>query len=104
MTTAPVHLFTVQLQDEAPAIGCGFRFVFVKQGRKWVYLLSPYTMRACKIERGVWDELRAVEITAPDVLRRARQALQQGRSVQQGVWRREHTHLERQALEGGSET
>ena len=92
MTTAPVHLFSVQLQDEAPAIGCGYRFVFVKQGRKLVYLLSPYTMRACKIERGVWDALGAVEITAPDALARARQVLQQSA--------RPATNLEKQALRG----
>lgn len=92
MTTAPVHLFSIMLKDEAPAIGSGFRFVFVKHGRKWVYLLSPYTMRACKVRQEVWGALTPVRVTAPDALARAREALQKSH--------REPTHLERQALGG----
>lgn len=30
----------VQLQDEAPKIGSGFRHVWVKEGRKWAHLKS----------------------------------------------------------------
>ncbi len=75
MTAAPVNLFTVQLQDEAPVIGSGFRFVFVKHGRKWVYLLSPYTMQACKLRRSVWERLAPEAVTDPDTVNRARQAL-----------------------------
>jgi len=93
MGAAPVHLYSVQFKDEAPAIGSGFRFVFVKQGHKWVYFLSPYTMRACKVRREVWDALGAVEVTAPDALARAREALQSGHH-------RDHTRLEQQALGG----
>ena len=91
MTAAPVLLFSVMLKDEAPAIGCGYRFVFVKRGRKWVYLLSPWTMRACKVTRRVWDALAPVE-AAPEALARARQALLDSH--------REPTRLERQAIGG----
>ncbi len=75
MTPAPVNLFTVQLQDEAPAIGSGYRFLFVKHGRKWVYLLSPYTMQACKLRRSVWERLAPAAVTDPATIHRARQAL-----------------------------
>lgn len=75
MTPAPVTLFSVQLQDQAPAIGSGFRFIFVKCGRKWVYLLSPFTMNACKLRRSVWEALAPVPITDPETITRARAAL-----------------------------
>lgn len=98
MTAAPVRFLSVHLKDEAPAIGSGLRFVFVKQGRKWVYLLSPYTMRACKMRRGTWEALGAAEVTDPEALTRARLALK-------AVCRsnlREPTRLERQAIKGGT--
>ena len=92
MTTAPVLLFSVMLKDEAPAIGCGYRFVFVKRGRKWVYLLSPFIMRACKVRREGWDGLGAGKVTDPDTIKRTRQALRRNH--------REPTRLERQAMGG----
>ena len=94
MTAAPTTLFTILFKDEAPVIGSGFRFVFAKRGHKWVYLLSPYTMRACKIRRAVWDGLKAVENTDPDTIARAQEALRA--KVQ---WaQQEPTLLQRQAL------
>lgn len=38
MKTAVMHLY---FEDECPRIGCGWRHVSVKVGRKWVYFTYP---------------------------------------------------------------
>ncbi len=59
---SPVSAFRVQFADEAPAIGSGARFVFARRGRKWVYLLCPYTMRATRLRRWKWEAMRVEPI------------------------------------------
>ncbi len=95
MTAAPVQLYAVQFKDEAPAIGSGLRFVFVKQGHKWVYLLSPYALRTCRVRRQVWDKMHPVEITDPDTIGRVRKVLAENP-------RRAPTRLAQQALGDGT--
>ena len=60
---ARLPLYRVQFQDEAPPIGSGFRFVFVKEGRKWVYLLCPNTVKTCRLRMEKWRTLKPTEIT-----------------------------------------
>ena len=44
----------IYLQDEAPSIGSGWRFVNVKVGRKWVYLAGSIGRRKISIRK--WNE------------------------------------------------
>ncbi len=55
---SPARLFTAMLQDEAPSMGSGLRFIFVKEGRKWVYLLNPFTMRTARLKWAVWEKCK----------------------------------------------
>ncbi len=92
--TATSRLFTVTLADQAPAIGCGMRFVFVKEGRKWVYLLAPFTMRTARLSWPVWKGLRPLLIDDVDTRARVRKAVEQNlRNAG-----REPTRLEQRAL------
>jgi hypothetical protein len=47
----------IYLQDEAPSIGSGWRFVNVKVGRKWVYLAGKTGRR--KISIGQWNNIKS---------------------------------------------
>lgn len=62
---APALPFRVLFKDEAPAMGSGLRFVFARIGRKWVYLLCPYTLKACKLRLWKWKTLGAEPIVDP---------------------------------------
>ncbi len=55
---AKTELFRLQLQDELPAIGSGHRWVFVREGRKWVFILCPFTVTTTKVRVGVWRGLK----------------------------------------------
>lgn len=94
MTTAPSRLFTVTLADQAPAIGTGMRFVFVKEGRKWVYLFSPFTMRTARLRWPAWEALKPVLIDDDETRARVRKAVEN--NLQHAG--RPATRLERQAL------
>ncbi len=92
--TAPSRLFTVTLADQAPAIGTGMRFVFVKEGRKWVYLLSPFTMRTARLRWPVWEALKPLLIDDPLTRARVRKAVE--KNIHKA--NREPTRLEQRAL------
>lgn len=36
-------------EDECPKIGCGWRTVMVKTGRKWIYFIDPYNGNRCRL-------------------------------------------------------
>lgn len=69
------ELYTVHFQDEAPAIGSGFRFVLAREGRKWVHLLDPYTLRGARLRLHLWRLLRPVRISNEAVLERVQAVL-----------------------------
>lgn len=92
---APARLFTVTLQDEAPAIGCGMRFLFAKEGRKWVYLLSPFTLRAARLSWPTWEGLKPLLINDPETRARVQAAVENNLRIAA----RPATRLEQQALE-----
>lgn len=39
----------VYLEDEAPRLGCGWRTLLIKVGRKWVHFLDPYNGNRTKL-------------------------------------------------------
>lgn len=88
-------LLTAHFKDEAPVIGSGFRFVYVKLGRKWVYLLDPYTARTCRVSVEKWAKIRTHEVP-PDPALRVAAAL--ANSVARAE--RQPTRLEARALGG----
>lgn len=73
--TKPLQCFNIMFKDEAPAIGSGMRFVFAKFGRKWVYLLSPYSLKSCRISLKTWTDLKVTAITNRAVTERVRREL-----------------------------
>lgn len=94
MTNIQSRLFTVTLADQAPSIGSGIRFVFLKEGRKWVYLLNPFTMRTARLKWATWEGLKPLLINDDET--RARVI----RSVKANLAHagRNPTRLERQAI------
>ena len=51
-------LLRIYLQDEAPAIGCGWRRVrLVSLGWKWVKIECPTTGRRARLHRKTWDPI-----------------------------------------------
>lgn len=48
MTTNQMRIY---FEDECPKIGCGWRTVNVKIGRKWVYFIDPYNGNKCRIKK-----------------------------------------------------
>ncbi len=89
-------LLTAHFKDEAPAIGSGFRFVYVKRGRKWVYLLDPYTTRTCRVPVEKWAKIHTHEVP-PMAAARVAKAL--SNSVARAE--RQPTRLEERAIGGG---
>lgn len=54
----------VYFEDQAPAIGAGWRPVMAKAGWKWVKLRIPGRERGTKIRRSVWDTLKKAQRAA----------------------------------------
>ena len=53
------QVVSVYLQDEIPSIGCGWRKLCVKEGRKWVYVRCfNRNQNYRKIKRRVWEKIR----------------------------------------------
>jgi hypothetical protein len=57
--------YAMMFRDEAPRIGCGLRWVYVKEGRKWVHLTShygdPYDVSRrtrVRMRMSKWNELK----------------------------------------------
>lgn len=48
MNTKGVRLY---FEDECPRIGAGWRTVYVKTGRKWIYFRDPTTGARAKIAK-----------------------------------------------------
>lgn len=48
MKSAKVRIY---LEDEAPRIGCGWRTVMVRIGRKWAYILDPYNGNRARLPK-----------------------------------------------------
>lgn len=59
--------FCIYFQDEAPAIGSGYRPIDAKVGHKWVRVRPRTGGRASRISRATWDRL--VKETSAYVLR-----------------------------------
>lgn len=55
-------LTLVYLYDEAPVIGCGYRHVWVSEGRKWCKLASTDGVSKTKIPMAVWAEIARREV------------------------------------------
>ncbi len=56
--SAMTEMFKVHLQDELPAIGSGHRWVFAREGKKWVFVLCPFTVTTTKVRMGVWQGIK----------------------------------------------
>ena len=94
---APTQLHRLFFQDEAPQMGSGLRFVLAKRGRKWVYLLSPYTAKSCRLLTTVWDRISVnTRIDDDALLKRINAHLQT--AIHHA--NREPTALEKRALGG----
>jgi len=49
----------IYFEDECPRIGCGWRRVFVKVGRKWVRIEEQATGRRARFKMKAWAPLGA---------------------------------------------
>lgn len=47
----------VQLMDEMPRIGNGWRILDVKIGRKWAHVHDPNSGRRSRIARRIWESI-----------------------------------------------
>jgi len=55
----PRH-YKVWLQDEAPKIGSGIRWLFAFEGRKWTYLLA-FNLDQQRLSTKAWERVRKEE-------------------------------------------
>lgn len=51
-------LYQVQLEDEMPVIGSGWRFVFAREGTKWVFVLDPFSINTVKLSLSKWKGVK----------------------------------------------
>ncbi len=74
--SAKTEMFKVQLQDELPTIGSGHRWVFAREGRKWVFVLDPFTITTTKVRVERWRAVKKEQITCSShILQYMRQRL-----------------------------
>ena len=52
----------IYFEDECPRIGSGWRTVLIKTGRKWAYLIDPYTGNRSRIKKELLKQLNPAEI------------------------------------------
>ncbi len=55
---APTILYRVQLEDEIPVIGSGHRWVFAREGKKWAFILCPFSVNTVKLQLSVWQGIK----------------------------------------------
>ncbi len=55
---APTLLYRVQLEDEMPAIGSGWRWVYAREGHKWAFILCPFTINTVRIPLSKWQGIK----------------------------------------------
>lgn len=51
----PAGTLRVYLEDDCPRIGCGWRLVTAKVGRKWTYLECVSTCTRGRMRKTAWD-------------------------------------------------
>ncbi len=86
-----LQLYLIHLNDEAPLIGAGWRFVWAKSGRIWTSMLYPPKAATVRIKRDTFEDMRPTEVPPS---RRLCRLLR--RSIRYAG--REPTKLERMAL------
>ena len=69
-TTSNMRYFKIHLEDQAPAIGSGLRWVLALEGRRWVQIISP-TLQTARISVSEWLRLNPEEIEMTAEVRRA---------------------------------
>ncbi len=52
-------LYRAHFNDECPAIGAGWRFIWVKEGRKWAYLVYAPTALTVRMKLATFEGLHA---------------------------------------------
>ncbi len=75
-------------------MGSGLRFLFVKEGRKWVYLLNPFTLRTARLRWAAWSACKPLLIDDEET--RARVSASVKRNLEHSG--KPPTLLQRQAL------
>ncbi len=55
---APTVLYRVHLEDEIPAVGSGHRWVFAREGRKWAFVLCPFTANTVRVRIATWQGVK----------------------------------------------
>lgn len=59
------EVYKVYLQDDCPRLPCGWRYLIVQIGRKWVYIrdydkfIHDENTHRARIRRSTWDKLKA---------------------------------------------
>ncbi len=66
---APTQLYRVHLQDEIPAIGSGMRWIYVREGTKWAFILCPFTANTVRLPIATWRGIKADLWGAGDFIR-----------------------------------
>ena len=65
-----VRYFQVQLEDQAPSIGSGVRWVLAVEGRRWVQMVTP-TLQTGRVSTAEWPQLEPQEIALTADVRRS---------------------------------
>lgn len=58
----PVLTHRLHLRDQLPRIGCGFRYVAAKIGRKWVHITSECGRVKTRIRIEAWHQITKEEV------------------------------------------
>jgi hypothetical protein len=53
----------VYLYDDAPTLGCGYRKLWVSEGRKWCKLAATDGVRRAKVSMAEWAKIARRELT-----------------------------------------
>lgn len=80
--------YKVMLQQEAPRIGCGMRFVFLhKLGRKYAYIRCASKFTPARLHVRVWNQIvvEPVEIKPSSIKKRIKRYRSYGYKVTKAI-------------------
>ncbi len=68
-TAAPTLLYRLHLEDELPTIGSGHRWVYAREGHKWVFVLCPFTANTVRTPIARWRSIKQEPWAKGDFIR-----------------------------------
>lgn len=60
--TKKARYVQIQLQDEAPALGCGMRIVKLEMGRKWAYCTAIASGAKARLPVALIERLKPTDV------------------------------------------